>query len=160
MIYTSLRINRLNLYKTLAKIVICDKLSDLHHLENLLILKLVFINQFVANNDFCERFIQTSLKPTAQKKKFSVKDFFNKCDKIGSFLQIWPHLLKKSLMKNLIFCVVIAEGSNFRQSNNILNPFLAHRTRVPILYHLKIPENQRFSGIFTGYTVKHWSGMG
>ena len=40
---------------------------------------------------------------TAQKMKFSIKDFFSKCDQICSFLGIWPHLLKKSLMKNIIF---------------------------------------------------------
>ena len=43
---------------------------------------------------------------TAQKMKFSIKDFFSKYDQIGSFLWIWSHLLKKSLMKNLIFCAV------------------------------------------------------
>ena len=40
---------------------------------------------------------------TAQKMKFSIKDFFSKFDQIRSFLQIWSHLLKKSLMKNFIF---------------------------------------------------------
>ena len=39
--------------------------------------------------------------------KFSVKDFFSKCDQIHSFLQIQSHLLKKSSMKNFIFCTVI-----------------------------------------------------
>ena len=38
--------------------------------------------------------------------KFSIKDFFSKCDEIRSFLQIWSHLLKKFLMENLIFCAV------------------------------------------------------
>ena len=28
---------------------------------------------------------------TAKKIKFSAKDFFSKCDKIPSFLQIWPY---------------------------------------------------------------------
>ena len=42
----------------------------------------------------------------AQKMKFSIKDFFNKCDQIRSFLRIWSHLLKKSLMENFIFCAV------------------------------------------------------
>ena len=32
---------------------------------------------------------------TTQKMKFSIKDFFSKCDKIPSFLRIWSHLLKK-----------------------------------------------------------------
>ena len=44
---------------------------------------------------------------TAQKMKFSIKDLFsNKCDQIRSFLWIWSHLLKKSLMENFTFCAV------------------------------------------------------
>ena len=43
-------------------------------------------------------------KNTAQKMKFSIKDFFIKCDQIRSFLRNRSHLLKKSLMENLIFC--------------------------------------------------------
>ena len=35
--------------------------------------------------------------------KFSIKDFFSKCDKIRNFLRIWSHLLKKSYMENFIF---------------------------------------------------------
>ena len=38
--------------------------------------------------------------------KFSIKDFFSKYKQIRSFLRIWPHLLKKSLMENFIFCAV------------------------------------------------------
>ena len=38
--------------------------------------------------------------------KFSIKDFFSKCDQIRSFLRIWSHLLKKSLMENVVFCAV------------------------------------------------------
>ena len=34
-------------------------------------------------------------KFTAQKMKFSIKDFFSTCDQIRSFLRIWSHLLKK-----------------------------------------------------------------
>ena len=40
---------------------------------------------------------------TAQKIKFSIKDFFSKCRQIHSFLRIWSHLLKKSLMENFFF---------------------------------------------------------
>ena len=43
---------------------------------------------------------------TAQKMKFSIKDFFSKCDQIRSFLRIWSHLLKKSVMENFIFYAV------------------------------------------------------
>ena len=48
-----------------------------------------------------------NLSDTIQKMKFSTKDFFSKCDqirKIRSFLLLWSHLLKKSLMENFIFC--------------------------------------------------------
>ena len=38
--------------------------------------------------------------------KFSIKNFFSKCDQIRSFLRIWSHLLKKYLMENFIFCAV------------------------------------------------------
>ena len=38
--------------------------------------------------------------------KFSIMDFFSKCDQIRRLLRIWSHLLKKSLMENFIFCAV------------------------------------------------------
>ena len=34
---------------------------------------------------------------------FFIKDFFSKYDQIRSFLRIWSHLLKKSLIENFIF---------------------------------------------------------
>ena len=45
-------------------------------------------------------------KGTAQKMKFSIKDFFSKCDKIRRNLRIWSHIQKKSLMENFNFCAV------------------------------------------------------
>ena len=38
--------------------------------------------------------------------KFSIKDFFSKCDQIRRKLRIWSHLLKKFLMEDFIFCAV------------------------------------------------------
>ena len=38
--------------------------------------------------------------------KFSIKDFLSKYDEIRSFLRIYSHLLKKSLMENFIFGAV------------------------------------------------------
>ena len=35
-----------------------------------------------------------------KKKKFFIEDFFSKCD------AMWPYLLKKSSVENLIFCAV------------------------------------------------------
>ena len=48
----------------------------------------------------------TDANRTAQKKKFSIKDSFRKCDQIRRVVRIWSHLLKKSLMENFIFCAV------------------------------------------------------
>ena len=43
---------------------------------------------------------------TAQKMRYSIKDFLRKWDQIHRKLRIWSHLLKKSLMENFIFCAV------------------------------------------------------
>ena len=43
---------------------------------------------------------------TLQKMKFYIKDFFSKCDQIRRFLRISSPLLKKSLLENLVLCVV------------------------------------------------------
>ena len=46
--------------------------------------------------------------------KSSIKDFASKCNQIRSFLRIWSHLLKKSLMENFIFlcsvCLNVFQG--------------------------------------------------
>ena len=41
---------------------------------------------------------------TSEKIKFFVNDLFSKCDQIRPKLRIWPQLLKKYLMENIIFC--------------------------------------------------------
>ena len=41
-----------------------------------------------------------------KKMEFCIKGFFSKYDQIRSFMRIWSHLLKKSLMKTFIFCAV------------------------------------------------------
>ena len=49
-------------------------------------------------------FCLLSLWGHCTKKEVFIKDFFGKCDQIRSFLRIYPHLQKKYLMENLIFC--------------------------------------------------------
>ena len=44
-----------------------------------------------------------TVDPCTKKIRFSIKDFFRKCDQIRSFMLICSHLLKKSLMKNFTF---------------------------------------------------------
>ena len=41
--------------------------------------------------------------------KFSFKDFFGKRDQIRSFLRIWSHLLRKSLLESFIFYALYVE---------------------------------------------------
>ena len=38
--------------------------------------------------------------------KLSITDFVSKCDQTRKFLQIWSHLLKKSVTENFVFCAV------------------------------------------------------
>ena len=54
---------------------------------------------------FVTKFSQRQETVTAQKIKFSIKDFSSKCDQIRK-LRNWSHLLKKSLIENFIFCEV------------------------------------------------------
>ena len=54
--------------------------------------------------------------------KFSIKDFFSKCDLIGRKLRIWSHLLKKSLMKNFIFCAVTINKFNKSMVSAMIHP--------------------------------------
>ena len=54
----------------------------------------------IKKNSFFLSFIHCAIM------KFSVKDFFSKCDQIRRKLRIWSHLLKKSLMENFIFSAV------------------------------------------------------
>ena len=74
--------------------------------------------------DYCSESIYT-----AQKIKFSIKDFFSKYDQIRSFLRIWSHLPKKSLMENLILCAVTL-------SNIYGKAFLKNRKRSLVVNYV------------------------
>ena len=51
--------------------------------------------------------------------KFSIKDSFGKCHQTCSFLQIWSHLLKKSLMENFIFLCSALTRNKLLYTRNI-----------------------------------------
>ena len=55
---------------------------------------------------------------TAQKMKFSIQHFFNKCDQISRKLQIWSHLLKKPSMEKFIF--LCSDGSYKGRKQSLL----------------------------------------
>ena len=51
--------------------------------------------------------------------KFSIKNFFSKCDQIRRKLQIWSHLLKKFLMENFISSTVLPKENNAQTFSNV-----------------------------------------
>ena len=63
-----------------------------------------FNNSLTYSNWYCKKirigtakiFLWWWLVILHKKMKFSIKDFFSKCDQICSFLRIWSYLLKKS----------------------------------------------------------------
>ena len=71
--------------------------------------------------------------------KFSIKDFLSKYDEIHSFLRIYSHLLKKSLMENFIFWAVykIETLSLHKFSSQHSHPF--HAIYL-FLYYLNISK--------------------
>ena len=87
---------------------------------------------------------------TAQKMKFSIKNFFGKCDQIRSFLWIWPHLLKKPSMENFIFLCSDTLLFSWLASNflehfySCLSPFLTNYFPPPEIYFLQIYLNWFF----------------
>ena len=87
------------------------------------------------------RILQISKKRTAQKMKFSINDFFSKCDQICSFLRIWSHLLRKSFMENFTFCAVaFSHTVLFTASDDFRILYLA----IPsFLLHLQIELHAR-----------------
>ena len=64
-------------------------------------------NQESLTFQMAERLLFYPSASTAQKMKFSIKDFFSKYDQIRSFLRIWLHLPKKCLIENFVFCAVV-----------------------------------------------------
>ena len=72
--------------------------------------------------------------------KFSIKDFFIKCDQMRSFLRIWSHLLKKLLMENFIFCAV----------SRLVIPFNLKKS----LYKV-IQDKNCLVGFFISYRLKY-----
>ena len=70
-------------------------------------MKISYDSSKFGGHRYCgSREIMFLVSQTPQKMKFSIKIFFSKCDQIHSFLLIWSHLMKKSLMENF-FCTVL-----------------------------------------------------
>ena len=86
------------------------------------------------------KFFREGVGYTAQKLKFSVKDFFSQCDQIRSFMRIRSHLLKKYLMENLIFVQCQDYGSDIYIVSQ--REVLSIEIRIQILWRI-----QKFIGL-------------
>ena len=97
---------------------------------------------------------------TEEKMKFSIEDFFSKCDQIHRLLQIQSHLLKKALKENFIFSAVCYSTTRPRRKkkqktrdinwkgfkrNKALNSRLSiyRHINCVILLKIKLKINQR-----------------
>ena len=93
-------------------------------------------------------------RPALHKKlKFSIKDFFIRCDQIHNIRRIWSHLLKKSLLENFIFCAVLVTPVHINFiliAHEIYNAFgsnLALERRGVFLYISKAFERAWLKGL-------------
>ena len=82
----------------------------------------------------------------AQKMKFSIRDFYNKCNQVNNFTRIWSHLPKKSLMENFIFSAVWEESYIWvilllRIYNSIYNSIKFFLKVLPF-FRLKKPKSK------------------
>ena len=73
-----------------------------------------YVKFFDAHFRECEKLVKSLISNclinfAAQKMRFSIKDFFSKCEQIRRKPRIWSLLLKKSLMENFIFCAVFVK---------------------------------------------------
>ena len=73
----------------------------------------VFTCFFNAKIIFQQRWTLKAENSLHKKMKFSITDFYSKCDQIRRKLRICSHLLMKSLMENFIFCAA-AYASHLR----------------------------------------------
>ena len=91
--------------------------------------------------------------------KFSIKDFFSKCDQIDMNLRIWSHLLKKSLLENFIFCAVNVIYDlliGFKQNRYEIKPTFEHFKlalkffTLPLVFRINLRSN-----IFSFFNRNH-----
>ena len=84
------------------KFIITDFFGKCDQIRRKLLIWSYWLKKSVMENlIFCAVLHCNFIAVTAQKIKFSIKDFHK------NFLRIWSHSLKKSLLENFIFCTVI-----------------------------------------------------
>ena len=87
-----------------------------------------------------------------KKMKFSTRDFFSKCEQIRSFLWIWSHLLKQSLMENFIFCAV--DIKRFQKS--VWGKKVSRQVYQIQKWIKGVPNQLEIIGVISKLTRIHW----
>ena len=80
--------------------------------------------------------------------KFSIIDFFTKCDQIHIKLRIWSNLLKKSIIENFIFCAVLKP--TIRHQKRFMQSVHYFRKK----FHLRSLTRKYFRPVITMKTYK------
>ena len=92
-----------------------------------------------------------SLNITAQKMKFSIKDFFSKCEQIRSFLPIRSHLQKKWKKASVILliktCCLKDTHKKKAPSKKNSNAFETYEYGYLGVWYIKSTLNTRFLNI-------------
>ena len=91
-------------------------------------------------------------------RKFSIKDFFSKCNQIRSLLRIWSHLQKKFLLENFIFCAVQWHEMNWFLHRIIHCHFqikFLHRTFSQYSQKYLLPISISIYGITKKYSIEN-----
>ena len=109
------------LIQIITKLVIKNKLKELVNELKKFKVQTILVLHYKETNDFkifhssaklldideaFKSMHQSIMVKNCTKMKFSIMEFFSKCNQIHNFLLIWQHLLKKSLMENFSFCAV------------------------------------------------------
>ena len=104
---------------------------------------LTFLRSTIKTNSKDETINHSNIYFTAQKMKFSIKDFFSKWDQIRRKLRIWSHLVKQSLMENFIFCAVFAIWFTMVSERNFVKLYNARKFNLPcsieLLHYKELP---------------------
>ena len=115
--------------------------------------------------------IESHKQFTLHKNEVFIKDFFSKCDQIGSFLRIWSYLLKEFLTENYIFSentivlftlfqIFFQYSWKFKLVSKIIprcfwdETYLTGLIKGRMTHLLEFPEESNLLGLFTRVKFK------
>ena len=90
---------------------------------------------------------------TAHKIKFSIMDFFSKCDHIHNILRIYSYSLRKFIMKDIIFCVMLIQ--TFTLHRTLIISCIMLKMVICTLKVLRWEHRKIFKVGFTIFNIMH-----